>query len=137
MFKKVIITFVLAITPLFAAEIAWEKDYEIAVAKAKKEKKPIFFYISKTTCPPCIKLKKTTFKNKDVIEKLNKEFIPAVVYTDKGGIPPRHLYVPYTPSLWFLKSDGEPRYEPLIGAVDAGSFLRALDIVIEDFKSQK
>ena len=133
MFKKIIIPLLLIATSLVAVEINWSKDYKVAVVKAQAEKKPIFFIMSKTTCPPCIRLKETTFKDTKVIEALNKNFVSVIAYTDKGDYIPRILHAPYTPSLWFLKSNGEPRYEPLVGGVDAESFLKALDIVKKDF----
>lgn len=137
MLKKIILLFVFLAHSAFGSDILWEKNYENALVKAKKENKPIFFYISKTTCPPCIKLKKTTFKNKDVIAKLNSEFVSVVAHTDKNEYIPRHLYVPYTPSLWFLDIHGEARYEPLVGAVDAQSFMRALALIKKDFDTNK
>ncbi|MFT5662372.1 MAG: thioredoxin-related protein [Sulfurimonas sp.] len=137
MFKNIIISLVLVASSLFGAEISWEKDYESGVKRAMAENKPMFFIMSKTTCPPCIRLKNTTFKDERVVKMLDKHFVSVIAYVDKGDHVPRVLHAPYTPSLWFLKSNGEPRYEPLVGGVDAESFLKALDIVKKDFdKSQ-
>lgn len=137
MLKKILISLLFIASSVIAAEINWAKDYKSGVAQATKEKKPMFFIMSKTTCPPCIRLKNTTFKDKKVIEKLNKEFVAVIAYVDKGDHIPDILYAPYTPSLWFLQSNGEPRYEPLVGGVSAKSFLQALDIVKKDFDKEK
>lgn len=133
MFKKILLILLLVASSLVASEINWEKDYKSGIKNAQAQNKPVFFIISKSTCPPCIRLKETTFKDEDVIEMLNKNFISIISYTDKDDFIPRELSVPYTPSLWFLKPDGEPRYEPLVGAVSAHSFLKALEIVKNDF----
>lgn len=136
MFKVILLSLIFVASSLVGAEINWAKDYKSGIERAMAEKKPVFFIMSKTTCPPCIRLKNTTFKDAEVIKKLQKDFVSIVAYVDKGDHIPRELYSPYTPSLWFLKSDGEPRYEPLVGGVDAKSFLKALDIVKKDFDKQ-
>lgn len=136
MFNKIILALLLMVSSLFCAEINWEKDYDSGIKRAKAENKPVFFIISKTTCPPCIRLKKTTFKDKAVIDMLNNNFVSIIAYTDKNDFIPRHIPVRYTPSSWFLKPDGEPRYEPLVGGLDAISFVRALNIVKDDFEKE-
>ena len=137
MFRKIILPLLFIASSLFASEIHWEKDYKSGVEKATKENKPMFFIMSKTTCPPCIRLKNTTFKDEKVIKELNENFVAVIAYVDKGDYIPRELYTPYTPSLWFLKANGEPRYEPLVGGVSAESFLEALDLVKKDFDKNK
>lgn len=137
MFKKLVLSLILASVSLLGAQISWEKDYASGIKRATLENKPVFFIMSKTTCPPCIRLKNTTFKDEKVVKMLDENFVSIIAYVDKGDYIPRVLHAPYTPSLWFLKPDGEPRYEPLVGGVDAASFLKALDIVKKDFdKSQ-
>ena len=133
MIKKFMILCLLLGASLYAVEVHWEKDYENGIKKAMDENKPVLFVMSKTTCPPCIRLKNTTFKDEKVVAMLDKHFVSILSYVDKGDYIPRELYAPYTPSLWFLKSNGEPRYEPLVGAVDAKSFLQALQTVKKDF----
>jgi uncharacterized protein YyaL (SSP411 family) len=136
MFNKIILALLLMVSSLLSAEIHWEKDYDSAIKRATAENKPVFFNISKTTCPPCIRMKKTTFKDPAVIAMLNKDFVSIIAYTDENDHIPRHIPVQYTPSSWFLKPDGEPIYEPLVGGIDAESFLRALNIVKDDFEKE-
>ena len=136
MFNKIILALLLMVSSLFCAEINWEKDYDSGIKRAKAENKPVFFIISKTTCPQSIRLKKTTFKDKAVVDMLNNNFVSIIAYTDKNDFIPRHIPVRYTPSSWFLKPDGEPRYEPLVGGLDAISFVRALNIVKDDFEKE-
>lgn len=136
MFNKIILALLLIVPSLFSAEIHWEKDYNTGIKRAMAENKPVYFIISKSTCPPCIRLKKTTFKDKAVVDMLNENFVAIISYTDKNDFIPRHIPVRYTPSSWFLKPDGEPRYEPLVGGLDAKSFLKALNIVKDDFEKE-
>lgn len=55
-----------------------------ALAQAKKENKPIFMNVYATWCPPCNKIKQTTFKSEKVGEALNKNFINISIDAEKG-----------------------------------------------------
>jgi hypothetical protein len=50
---------------------------------------------------------------------------------------PRELYRPGTPAIWFLLPSGEPMFEPVMGAIDANNFLKALSIVEKEFNKRK
>jgi len=136
--RKILIYLTLLIgTTILASEINWAKDFNSAVKEASRFNKPLFFVISSRTCPPCIRLKKTTFKDKDVVKTLNRDFVSVVAYTNEDYIP-RDLFLGVTPTLWFLSPNGEPMFQPIKGAIDAKNFLNALSIVKDEFnKSSK
>lgn len=133
MFKFLVYTALLCATSLMADEILWEKDFKSGMQNAKKLNKPVLFVSSRHTCKYCVILEETTFSQKDVIEKLNKEFVSIIAYSDENDYMPRELWQPGTPALWFLSPDGTPMFQPLMGAVDAENFLKALDIVKKEF----
>lgn len=82
-------------------------------------------------------LDNTTFKDKKVIETLNRDFISIISYTDENDYTPRALMTPGTPAIWFLLPSGEPIYQPLMGAIDASNFLKAVAIVKEEFDTKQ
>jgi thioredoxin-related protein len=133
MYKVLIYVVFLCATSLIANDIHWEKDFKTGVENATKQNKPILFIYSRHTCKYCVLLEKTTLSNRDVIKKLNKEFISIVSYSDENDFIPRELWRPGTPTIWFLHPDGKPMFQPLMGAVDEVSFLKALSIVREEF----
>lgn len=120
-------------TSLFASQIQWAKDYQTGVADATKQNKPILFIYSNHNCKYCVMLEENTLKDKRVIEALSKDYISIISYSDEGDYLPRELWRPGTPTLWFLDQRGEPMFEPLMGAVDAENFLKALAIVKLEF----
>lgn len=133
MFKKIILTVLILALSLTASEIKWAKDFETGIKEATKVNKPILFVFSRHSCHYCKVLDETTFQDEEVIEALNKDFVSIISYTDENDYTPRELWRPGTPTLWFLKPDGEPLFQPLVGAVDAENFLKALEIVKKDF----
>ncbi|QOY51537.1 thioredoxin family protein [Candidatus Sulfurimonas baltica] len=122
---------------LTASEITWAKDFNSGMEEAANVNKPVLFVSSRHTCKYCVMLEETTFKDEEVIAELNKEFISIVAYSDEQDFMPKELWQPGTPAIWFLYPNGQPMFQPLMGAVDAKNFLEALKIVKEDFNKRK
>jgi len=131
--RKIIILAFLLASSLMASQINWAKDYNSAIATAKKEHKPVMFVISRHTCKYCKILEQTTFSDARVIEALNKDFVSVVSYTDERDYIPAGMYQGSTPSTWFLLSDGEPMYQAVVGAIGADNFLGGLQTVKAKF----
>lgn len=132
--KKSLLIVILACLSLFGDEIRWEKDYSTAILKAKSVKKPIMFIVSNHNCRFCTLFENSTLKNPKVIQKLNSNYVNVIAYIDEDPIFPRQLNVPGTPGTWFLTSNGEPMFEPVMGAVESEQFLEALETVKQEYK---
>jgi hypothetical protein len=132
--NKIIFILLLSAFSLFGAGIKWEKDYGTAISKAKVANKPLMFIVSNHNCHYCVQFENSTLKDPKVIQKLNSDFVSAVAYIDENPIFPNQLNVPGTPGTWFLKQNGEPMFEPVMGAVGSEDFLKALDIVNAEYK---
>ncbi|WP_297441444.1 DUF255 domain-containing protein [Sulfurimonas sp.] len=135
--KILLIVSLLFTTSLMANEIHWAKDFKSGIEQATKENKPVLFVFSRHTCKYCVILEKTTFSDPRVIKHLNNDFISIIAYSDDGDAMPQELWRPGTPTIWFLYSDGKPMYQPLMGAVKEDAFLKALDIVKQEFNKTK
>jgi len=122
---------------LFASEINWAKDYYEGITNAQQSDKPVLFVSSSHACKYCVILDNTTFKDQRVVERLNKGFVSVISYSDEGDYLPRELWRPGTPAIWFLLPSGQPMYEPLMGAMNADNFLKALSIVEEEYNKEK
>lgn len=131
---KILFVLLVTLSTVFGSGIKWEKDYVTALKQSKAQNKPMMFIISNHNCHFCVQFESTALSNPKVIQKLNKEYIAAIAYVDESSVFPNNLYVGGTPATWFLKSDGEPLFEPLMGAVDSTVFLKALDIVSDEYK---
>lgn len=132
--KKIVFLFLLTLSTVFASGIKWEKNYATALKQAKVQNKPMMFIISNHNCHFCVQFESTALSDSKVIQKLNTEYVAAIVYVDQDPIFPNDLYVGGTPATWFLKNDGEPLFEPLMGAIDTTNFIKALNIVSDEYK---
>ena len=137
MFKKIILFTLFTVSSLMASEINWAKDFKLGIERAKKENKPVLFVSSRHTCKYCVILDETTFQDKKVIEALNRDYVSIISYSDENDYMPKELWRPGTPALWFLYPDSTPMFQPLMGAVDAQNFLKALAIVKTEFLKTK
>ena len=110
-----------------ASSIDWQ-DYEQGMELAKSRNKHIFLYFHADWCAYCVKLKKTTFKNKAVLKYLKENFISIEVDTDKKQSLATQWKVKGLPTLWFLKQDSS-KINNHPGFVDAKQLLQILKYI--------
>ncbi len=135
--KKIILGMLFVASSLLASEINWAKDYKSGIKDAVAQNKPVVFISSRHSCKWCVVLDDTTLKDLAVVKALNDDFIAIIAYSDENDYMPRDLYTPGTPSIWFLKSDGEPMYQPIAGYIKTPQMLQALAIIKEEFNAPK
>jgi len=71
----------------FAAKYHYETDYNVALQKAKKAHKFVFFVMVTNYCPWCRKYEKRTLSDEKVNEEIQKRFIPLILNREKGAFP--------------------------------------------------
>lgn len=129
---KTLFTLLFLVSCTFGADIKWEKDLSVAVEKAAKEQKPLMVLVTKEGCRWCDVLKQNTLKNSKVVTVLNRDFVAFEGVVDAGTVP-QALMTQGTPATWFIKGKS-PMFEPIMGAVESADFLKALDIVKQEYK---
>ncbi|OHD77880.1 MAG: hypothetical protein A2023_03385 [Sulfuricurvum sp. GWF2_44_89] len=117
---------------LSAADLKWDKDIASAVERGIKEQKPLMVLVTKNGCRWCEVLKQKTLKDPKIVTILNRDFILYEGVVDEGTVPPS-LMTQGTPATWFIKGKS-PMFEPIMGAVESDDFLKALDIVKQEYK---
>ena len=136
MLNRFIFLMLLFVSSIFAAEIQWAKDYESGIKDSSSKNKPVLFVYSRHTCKYCVILEETAFEDERVIKALENDFVSIISYTDENDYTPIDLMTPGTPAIWFLKPSGEPMFQPIMGAIDAENFLKALSIVKDEFDKE-
>ncbi len=95
---------------------------------ARQEGKPVFLYFHAQWCTYCVKLKKTTFKDQEVLSYLNENFISISVDTDQNQTLAEQWRVRGLPTMWFLEADGS-KINNIPGYMDASRLLEILEYV--------
>ena len=71
----------------FAKDMNYETSYEVALEKAKKEKKDIMFFLVANFCPWCIKFEKRVLSKKNIDIKIHKKYIPLIINREEKKFP--------------------------------------------------
>jgi len=83
----ILLSILLFISTLDAVELNWEHNYNNALTTAKKEKKMVYLFIGADNCRHCDRFKKQTLSNKELIEKMKKEYVLLYMSRDQHNIP--------------------------------------------------
>ncbi len=110
-----------------ASTIDWQ-EYTQGVKMAEKSGKHIFLYFKADWCTYCVKLKKTTFKEKKVLNYLRDNFVSISVDADKKKELTKEWKVRGLPTLWFLEND-ITKIDSIPGYVEAKQFLKILKFI--------
>ncbi|MCW8896136.1 thioredoxin family protein [Sulfurimonas sp.] len=127
MMRYLILTIAL-ISTLCAVD--WPSDYDEAKEQAKKEKKNIYMLIGSEYCPWCEKFEKKVLSQKEVIEKLEKDYVLIYLSREIDDIP-THLEKTPVPRHYFLTENGE-----IIYTIVGYRSVEALYEVLNDVKEE-
>jgi thioredoxin-related protein len=106
-------------------------DYEEGLKKAEKDSMHVAVFFETTWCTWCKKMKKTTMKDKRVVELMKNNFIAVKVDGDKRKELTRSYNVRGYPATWFLKSDAT-KIAPAPGYWPAEDFYWLLRYIKDD-----
>lgn len=125
--KNFLLLFLLLGVCVFADSVHWYSNFNKGLEAAQASKKTIVLFIEQDNCRYCDYLKSTVYQDEEVIEKLNSNFIPIKLNTQRHPIP-RYLLQDVAPVTWFLSRNGKPLFKPILGAsYDTEQMIDALD----------
>ncbi len=139
--KKLFIVFTILLNcSIYATKIKW-LDFNTALKKAGKEKKMMVVDFYTNWCGYCKKMDRETYKNKKVVQKLNKYFISAKVDGENSTYKVLYDNKKYTireflsaleingfPAIGFLDKNGK-FLTVVSGFYDARNLLSVLDYI--------
>lgn len=134
-----ILTACLLATGTWALEIDWQKNYDTALEKAKKDKKLVMVDIFTDWCGWCKKLDRDTYSDKGVQAKLAKDFIAVKVNPEKseaGQKLQQQLGGRGYPFIVFVDADGK-KISQIGGYVNAARFLDQLEQISKPTSATK
>ncbi|HZE99476.1 MAG TPA: thioredoxin fold domain-containing protein [Planctomycetota bacterium] len=89
-----------------AAGIDWKTDYAAALREAQKDGRPVVVFFGGPDCPPCEKMKATTFKDAAVIGAVAKGFVSVGVHLDGPNDLVKQFGIESIPTTFLVASDG-------------------------------
>ena len=103
---KHFILITLFISSLFSANIDWLHDYNKALSLAQAQKKDVYLFVGADECRWCDRFIDVTLSKKEVIKKLEEDYILLYMSRDKHDIPKK--FERYgVPRHYFLTSKGD------------------------------
>ncbi len=119
----------------FAQEMNYSRDYNSALAQAKKENKMLMILVVGDYCPWCKKFERKTMKRKCVDAKVKADFIPVIIdkYKDKGKYP-EQFYSPVIPSVYFVDARNEESLHQSVAYMKKDEFLDNLDDALMSYE---
>jgi len=115
------------------AEVHWSQNYDTALEKAKKENKLVILDLYTDWCGWCKKLDKDTYANKDVADKLTKDFVAVKLNPEKSPKAAklaRDFGTGGFPHIVFVNADGK-KVSEINGYLPPKDFLAQLESVSE------
>lgn len=98
----------------FAKKYGYLTDYDLAVKKAKEEKKDIFFVLVSDHCPYCDRLKEEQLSLDYTVDILQRHYIPLMLNNNQYHYPSRFdSYV--VPAVHFVSYKDESIIETVLG----------------------
>jgi thiol-disulfide isomerase/thioredoxin len=110
----------------FAKVMKYETDYEVALEKAKKEKKPLMVFMSTSYCPWCRKLESQVLAKESIDEKIHAEYIPVMLNYDEKRFPENLAEIKITPTLYIVDFKSGKIEEKIVGYNNRSAFLHLL-----------
>jgi len=124
--KYLILAFVFGVS-LFAHELQYEHAFNTALEKAKHQNKEIMMMYSATWCPECNYMKDVVFKDKEVVDYIQKHFIVLTLDIQKDKLPKGFDYFGI-PTFFFIDTNAKERHK-IIGGDKASKFLKKLKVL--------
>ena len=131
---KYLVPIIMFTTLLFSATLDWPSDYDRALIQAKKENKFVYVLITSDSCRWCRKFEETTLQNKQIKERIKREYIAVHLSRNRHTIPPQFKTSP-VPRHYFVDQKGENLFNT-IGHRDEEMMNSFMDNAIARYKKR-
>lgn len=111
----------------FAEQMEYETDYNVALAKAKKEGKELFIFMSTTYCPWCRKIEKRMLSKVDIDKKIKEHYVPLKLNFSKKNFPLRLVGKGMIPTLYVMDANTKEISGEFVGYNNREDFLYLLN----------
>ena len=141
---KFLLTLLVLTLTLFSASVddyaflmGFERDYETAIVKAKKENKPLMMVLGADYCPWCRKFERKTLSSELMQPYLENDVVTLIVdkkYDIKSF--PKKFRTNFTPKVFFIDPKNGESFYDTVGYIKKKEFVRELDTVKRLYKAR-
>lgn len=114
-----------------AQGISWQQEYQMTLEEAREKNRPILFDFSRPNCVWCQKLEAITFRDPEVAELLNEQFVMVKVDASKNPNLAKAFGVESFPTMVVVSPEGQAVFKHA-GFMDADQCQRTLERVLND-----
>ena len=108
--------------------LGYETDYDVAVAKAKKEHKMVLMVVVQDPCPYCDRLVHKTLVT-PCVQRRMKNYVPLIV--DKYGTFPKQFKPPFIPITYVIDPYAEQVTYEIVGSLPFKDYIHDLETELE------
>lgn len=112
-------------------KVAWQKDFKTAHKQAVASKKPLLVVIGAPWCPSCRKLDREVLTRPEIVEQIQRGFVPVHLNADQNEPLTELLEVESIPAVLILDADLE-----VLKRVDGYQSARDLSIALKSGTSR-
>jgi thioredoxin-related protein/YHS domain-containing protein len=115
-------------------KIAWETNFEQAMAQAKRLNRPLFLHFYGDNCPPCKLMETKVFQDGQVINQMNGFFIPLKIKVSEQTQLAKKYSIQVIPTDIVLAQDGRLIHRRQ-GGIATERFLEYLQFLLSNVNS--
>ncbi|MBA1437393.1 MAG: thioredoxin family protein [Epsilonproteobacteria bacterium] len=108
---------------LFAKYMGYERDYNKAVAIAKKENKDLLIIMVSEGCPFCHRLVDKMLTKDGIRDYINKKYIKLLINRDTDKNFPKKLLRPFSPVTYIIDAPSEQIIDEMDGWMEEETYL--------------
>jgi thiol-disulfide isomerase/thioredoxin len=109
---KYLVLALLLVSSLISADLHWSHDYNATLKKSQKSGKLVYVLITSENCKWCRKFENTTLQNKEILQRLYKEFELVHISREHDFVPEKFKTSP-VPRHYFTDAQGNILYSSL------------------------
>jgi hypothetical protein len=106
--------------------MSYETSYEVALKRAKEQKKNLMVLMVTNYCPWCSKFEKKTLMDADIDRAIKAKYIPLIINKEEKEFP-SFLNVPVVPTTFFIEASTEKPFHQSVGFSNKIDFKNLLD----------
>jgi len=111
----------------FASVMGYETDYNVALAKAKKEGRKLMIFMTTSYCPWCRKIEKRVLSKVNIDKKIKTKYISVMLNFNKKKFPKQFNEIALTPTLYIVDPKTEKIEHQFVGYSGRDEFLQLLN----------